>query len=663
MTDTINKLIEEIKDDKYNKDDIIRPIINDNNILHICASRGMLEELILIIKIYNKEKIDIGIKNNNGDNILHLLFKNGYDEIYIKITNTRKLISDTKNIYLLSDFNNMNETPLFYCLDRKIIFKLLDIYEKNNKMNIINIVNNNGYNIVTKLIDKTDNNNKYYDLITKITKHIDFSQPKTLPILMYSIFNNKTDISIYFIKHKLGINDKNTLRLLPINIACMSNNILIVKEILKVNDDIRTGGLDNTFLPINIAIKKNYLNLFYLLSHYIKRYDTIDKNGNIYLHNILDIMIKKNIRIDRNTLLQYINNSDLSKKNIYNITPKDLLIKLSKKYKIQKFIKSKYNKIKNNKIKNNKIKNNKIKNNKLLFKFNSFNKLKRTNKGSFNSDILHWMIYTYITLNKYNNISILTHKTKINKFSNINNKGLTYDIKIKYIIEFIETYFNKLSPDIIIWKNSKINYINKNFEKCLIKELNNKNRFILINLSLMLSLDVSHAELIIIDKKAKNITRFEPYGIDSFEDEYLLDKLIKKIVEKTTNSNYKYYIPRDYLDSVKYQSITRDNDESIKKLGDPIGYCLAWCIYFLELKLCNPDYDNEKLVKLGAEKINEIYKNKDNPYLYFIRDYASHLNEEKDKLLIKIGINKDDIYDLNYKLDNIKKIYNYIIKH
>jgi len=648
IKEILDKLYNKSKIKTLTKEDITKPIINTNNILHICAMRGLEEELIKLINIYKNNNIELDIKNSDGDNIIHLLFKNGFDEIVIKLFHNKIL-----QVNILIQLNNLDDNPLFYCCDRyDTINKLYYLINKE----IINKSNRNNHTVITKLIlniKEDTKEDKYYKLITKMIKIIDFSQPKAMPVLMFAILAKKTELSKYFIINNLGINNKNTFNWYPLNVACITNNIIIVKMLLDIDDDIRNGGIDNLNLPINVAIKHNYIELFELLSKYVKKYDTVDKYDNIYLHYILNSMIIYNRKINKSILEQYINNSDLDKKNVKGVTPKKLLKDLHKKNKIKIHIINKLNR----QIKSR----DKIKFN---MTYKKSIKTKNINYGKFNSDIMHWFIYQYIILNKYNNVTMLKSSTSFkkqinNKLNNkLNNKQvMTYELKLKYITEYIEEYFNKLSVNLIIWKSNKINYINKNFIKTLNKELKKKKRFITIQLSMMLTLNVSHAEVIIIDKKNKTITRFEPYGVDSFEDEYILDNIIKKIVERTTKEKYKYYIPRDYLDSVKFQSVSRDDEEINKKLGDPIGYCLAWCFYFIELRLCNPDMDNEEMVKLGAKKILEVYGGKENPYLYFIREYAIHLNEEKDKLLKKIGIDKDDIYDINYKIDNIKKIY------
>ena len=42
-------------------------------------------------------------------------------------------------------------------------------------------------------------------------------------------------------------------------------------------------------------------------------------------------------------------------------------------------------------------------------------------------------------------------------------------------------------------------------------------------------------------------------------------------------------MPHEYLQNVNFQQSSLGDKE--QNLGDPEGYCLAWCLWFLELKL------------------------------------------------------------------------------
>ena len=71
------------------------------------------------------------------------------------------------------------------------------------------------------------------------------------------------------------------------------------------------------------------------------------------------------------------------------------------------------------------------------------------------------------------------------------------------------------------------------------------------------------------------------------------------------DKDIKIILPKDYLYDTGFQNIS--NDSLNIRLGDPGGFCLAWSLWFLELKLNNPDEDNHLLVKNAFDNIKLDY--------------------------------------------------------
>lgn len=623
----------------YNKIKNPTEIILDGNlIIHIAAIRGNKNGIDELIKLGS----DINLTNSDGDNIIHLLFKNGWDEI-------------AKNYYtsypdLLLKFNTTMSYPISYCIDRIDTFKsCLKYIEKNGNISIINKVSLFNDNIVTMLIKK--NHDDYNKILLDLIDKIDFDKPKLNPILISAIeINNK--IAHDFIKNNKGLDIKNSEFLLPINIACKYNRNDIVKEILKINPDITYGGIDNEYLPINIGTLNNNIDLLRLLIPYCKDFTIIDKFKNTYLHYIIFQLINNNL-IDLKIVKFFIKNSDLEYPNIDNITPHYLLnelistkqyykskIKLEKKRKLDLTLKIDINIIENNR------------------KFNS---------GLFNSDIIHNMLYILYIINKYKSIGIPTQKMEkkiyLEDMLKIKMEDIPYDKYYKIIYEYIKNgtvYLYSMIPSVILWRNKNLYYIHPRINSILTDLFKTNKRFYMIKITLIISSQFTHANILLIDIENLSVRRFEPYGISDVNDEIFLDRLLGELISKILKKKIKYYRPGDYLSGLRFQSISNDGDSSLKKNGDPGGYCLAWCLWYIELKLNNPDIEEEKLLKIASNKIIKRYKSTENPYLYFIRDYARHLNDEKDKILLKLKIPKNEIYDLEYKNSNIKKISKYL---
>jgi len=650
-----NKFSEIIKIKNYNEYKL-----NENNILHLLAIRG------------NQEGIDFFIDNNfdyikanhEGNNIIHLLFENGWDnvaEYFYK-----------KYPELLEKFNKNLELPIKFCINRYDTF--IECYnfiinkKENKKQNIFNLFNYVSYysdNIILDIIDKYKDK-KYFDFIKDNLDLIDFTKPKRNPVLMYCIQNKYEEMAELFIQNNKGLDAKNNMFLLPINVACSNNNINIVKLILDKNSDISYGGLDNEYLPVNISINNDFIDLLNILIKYIKNYNLIDKYKNTYMHYLSDklnhYVTIKNIELERKLrkiILDFIKNSNIDLMNVYGMTSRTIL---------QNYFKLKQNKdVDSIKKEIKKIKKNK-KDNNVNSDFNfGIMKQKHYNTGLFNADVLHNMLYCIYINNKYNDINIPHIKYKQKEYNEslyeLKMQNINYSpyYKIMYdILGFGRTYLYPLMPSLILWHNKHLHYIDPNLYTYI---KNNDKRFLFIKITLIIGEKFTHANCVLIDYKDYSIRRFEPYGISDVNDEYFLDKLLKDKISELLNKKMRYYRPGDYLEHAKFQSVSNDSISLYKKNGDPMGYCLAWCFWYVELKLTNPDLNEEDLIKNAIDNIYKYYKDTENPYIYFIRDYARKLNDEKDKILKKIGIDKMDLYDIEYKISNLKKILDYIIKY
>ena len=109
----------------------------------------------------------------------------------------------------------------------------------------------------------------------------------------------------------------------------------------------------------------------------------------------------------------------------------------------------------------------------------------------------------------------------------------------------------------------------------------------------------------LIDLDDNSIRRFEPYGISNVNNENDLDDYIIDNMKDILGKKFKYYRPSEYLDYTRFQAVSNDGDSYYKKAGDPGGYCLAWCFWYIELKLNNPNIDKHGLVRLYHRYISK----------------------------------------------------------
>jgi len=632
--------------------------INGNYIIHLLAIRGNEEGLDFFID----NNINIKKSNSNGSNIIHLLFQNGWDELahkyYIKYPD------------LLFNINNDFIYPISLSVSRFDIFnkcfKFMLKYDDKKTYDVLNDVSKFNNNIFILLIKNSQDNkdDKYTKFIMDNINNIDYSKPLYEPILMYSIEKNKNILTKYFINNDKGINNKDNMDLLPINMAASKNNIEVVKLLIK-KSDINYGGIDNDYLPLSIAINNDMIDLAEFLIDYIDNFNTVDKHKNIYLHyisNKINEYSKNNSKeLEKrmfNILKKIINKSDIDFVNNYKTTPRIIL---------ENYIKSKNKKDKDTKNLIDSINSIEDKDSDSI-SIDIIKNTKKFNTGLFNSDIIHNALYTIYLLNKYDNLVIPIQKYDDDKYNNDCDNMLLQNIPydkmymiIYDIINLSTNYLYPLLPSIIIWANKDLYYIHNDLFN-IIKNIhdNNNKRFILIKISFVPSDKYTHANIILIDLKDYTVRRFEPFGINNVNDEYVLDELLEKNISKILNKKIKYYIPSDYLDNVRFQLVSNDQSLYLRKTGDPGGYCLAWCFWYIELKINNPDLEEKELINKASKRIEHYYRKTENPYLYFIRDYSRKLSNEKDKIFKKIKINRMNYYDVSYKTSNLNKIFNYI---
>ena len=238
----------------------------------------------------------------------------------------------------------------------------------------------------------------------------------------------------------------------------------------------------------------------------------------------------------------------------------------------------------------------------------------------------------------------------------------------KYVISLTKlyfNYFNSWTPFIIIWRNKNNYYFDENLLNSIFQNKNNK--YIYIRLSLSLIDDdndnsTRHANIILIDNEKKIVERFEPYGeINYFNSHDINTMIIKRIVEPL---NYEFKFVQPYPG---FQTKSDEFNKYNKVYGDPYGFCLAWCLLYVETKIL---LDKEKNIKINPiDSINNyiIHKfkkdfpilekdNQNNLYMIFIRFYGKKLDTEKNNLLKKLKIEPSILYNIDLSQEKYKDI-------
>lgn len=126
-----------------------------------------------------------------------------------------------------------------------------------------------------------------------------------------------------------------------------------------------------------------------------------------------------------------------------------------------------------------------------------------------------------------------------------------------------------------------------------------------------------HANMLVINKKEKTIHLFEPAMIEFLKHEKEL--IIEKISE---------YFP-GYKKSYSAGSALQRSSSFVRYPVER-GYCLSWCIWFIEVCIMNDHCSTESIDK----KIREVFKYKNT--LQYIRGYSYFYR----KIIIKLGVKK-----------------------
>jgi len=203
-------------------------------------------------------------------------------------------------------------------------------------------------------------------------------------------------------------------------------------------------------------------------------------------------------------------------------------------------------------------------------------------------------------------------------------------------------YFLEENTLIYNKKENKL-YHSKRWYQNFIDQLNDTTvRFIIIYLGI--KGDRGHANMLIIDKVNKTIERFEPHGSKVYNSlditiEYYF--LYEGIIDK-------YIPPKSYCtagpQAFQCKSLLEMSDRD-KRVG---GYCLAWTLWYTDIRLSYPDLSLKELdqkikerfdwyQKQGISK-NKIIKN----FGYFIEkhrrrilsNYPSNLSDNEKRMII-----------------------------
>jgi len=273
-------------------------------------------------------------------------------------------------------------------------------------------------------------------------------------------------------------------------------------------------------------------------------------------------------------------------------------------------------------------------------------KYEHVHSNTFSAHIIDIGIFFIHFKNKYKNLYIPT-------FLNNVDEELHWDNGFEYPDGFINDYNN--FAWIIYWEDKYNYHIHPHLNQLINSQKNNDDYdYSTVLLSYRLPHGGLHAMIIYYDFQNNFIERFDPFGnttdIDSDIDQILEEEL-------TWNTGFYYLNVKKYLPVAGFQNISDENNILSQKPGDFGGYCLAWCLWYLEHRMKNYKFTARKLIYKSIDKLLK----RENSLSEFIRNYANSLDKNRLEILEKIGIPKNRVSNKQFKLSEDKLIINYII--
>jgi len=650
------KKIINIKNKQQLKEFILdKPIFQSNYLFHYLVIIGNIDALKL-------QKFPVYIENNDGLNAFHIAAKeNQMDILYYLIDNyvdyiyNRNSLKQTFITYLqFEEFNNLIKK--YPNLDWNEFFK-----DNKEDISILgNILNNLNFKLLKEFITlikiKPENRFQY---LFGIIKNINLKKDEIIKIL--DMFTDEE------------INLKDNLGGGLIIQAISQNNEDLVKYLIKRNIDIDYHTFNHTDNPLILSLVTDILNNQFILSkiiinelnkinsEFLKKYNKFLDNP---LHTLFYIRMNrmkqvvsaekiKNINYSPDfELLKYSTSENWNQLNIEKLTPFHLITNLDFDVFSKFFEKSKLQ------ISKSILEDIKDQEDKKWIKL--FEKLDEyiEPKNEINLTIDEYSHYTIFqaTFKDVGIFSIYLSDTYsdllIPNLQSYQLNNIIFDdtfpfsdniIKKEPIFPWIISYHSENEYHIHPYLNNLINTNRRNGGK----------RFAAVFLSLIYD-RLLHANLLIYDFKNMTLERFEPYGntmgIDGDIDDILEEEL-------TWNTGLKYIKPDDYLPVAGFQTISDENNIINKKSGDFGGFCLAWCLWYLETKIKNPDISSKILVDKVINKISKL----DIKFSEYIRNYSNKINSKRIEYLELIGIDSKKISDNHMTEDTSIKVTDFII--
>ena len=585
--------------------------------------------------------------------------------IIIKLLKSNNINFINKYIkYIHLDLLHNNDNIIKFCTettDFELVKYIYKIYKTSNEYSLLNNIfieymkNNSKINLeLIKFLIKLDKNiintNNIVPTLAYATLINNLELLKILKEAGINFYYDKFNILIYYFYYFYKVNkiDNDIILYLlnnNININICDNELWTTAHVVFFNPDYFTLEIKKIILE-----KTNNINLQNTLGNTPLHYLVYNNNIDDYQ----DILIKKelNIFIKNKGLYTPLSLAEIKKQNLIDLAVKSFIyhINIDKKNKSIKFSPEE---AKEYILKNKTTIYNKFNYNYDNIIIGDYNYIEYS---KFVPNDINIHLFIIILLQKYNILGVpyLPNSQNCSNYKSlIENKkfdNVTFNNHKINILKYLY-YSEELIYFRIYWADEN-NYVISPKIGEAIQNIFKFKKYVFIDIHI-LNQFMSHGNVLIFDRDKKLIVHFEPHGkIISYVGK--LYETLKNIFKKELKG-FKYITPIEYLPIDAYQSMYDGGSQYISKVGD-LGYCCAWCFWFIELYINNTKYDLKSLVNKSIKKlINTKYT-----FIDHIRNYANYLNNKMMELLLEYNIPSTLISNLLLEEKYINEILNNI---
>jgi len=483
--------------------------------------------------------------------------------------------------------------------------------------------------------------------------------------LHYAISSNNIPIVKILLKKNANPNIQSRLGMSSLHYALTEDN----KQIFKILTSLKklNANLTNYLgeIPLHIALKRNMTDSFYLQYLIDKsNLNLQDNNENSCLHLIVKLNLWKTYDLSKKKLNILLINREGDA--VIDLVPTDDfdkfidLVVASFQYIQNNSRNSKWIEIMDSKQIKNKII-------KLLNKYHDGLKLtchdrtypikKSKQCIEFSYSQKHPCYYTGNTLDIL--VSLIYLLKKHNSSCSTLTKDFSHNAELCKFYKSNGIIINDKCEFLnfeIVWIQQKLFLINDFFK--LFTKCKNKKRFIIIPIGIELS-NGSHANYLIYDKTSNEIERFEPQGNSAPNgfnyNAKFFDAVLKNLFI-SYDKNIKYIKPSDYEPKIGFQMI--EKYEINYNIGDPLGFCAAWSIWYVDMRITYNSINRKKLIK----KLFKTIRMYNLSFRNLIRNYSYKITELRDQILSDSDMDINDWINDNYSDNQINSITSELIK-